>query len=211
MIGLTKCNENKVISSEKKKVMLEEAAHYYEQFMLALGIDVVNDDNSKETPKRVAKMYINELFKGRYEEKPEIKSFPNTEGYDQIIFTNCEIIGVCAHHHVPIACQVYIGVLSNPEPSSKLIGLSKYTRLAEWVGSRPTIQEDMTNQIHKEIDKVCSDNKGVMVYVIGSHGCTTYRGVKQLGSKMITSKVSGAFKQNQSIKEEFFTMVKNSK
>ena len=202
-------NNNKTFTEDEKLDMIYNASVKYKEFMHALRIDVDNDPNSKETPTRVAKMYVNELCKGRYDEKPPVKSFPNTEMYDQMIFTNCQVTSLCAHHHVPITSKVFIGVLSNPDPDSRLIGLSKYTRLAEWIGNRPTIQEDMTKQLHKEINDLCKDNLGVMIYVIGSHGCTVYRGVKQSNSKMVTSAISGNFKNNQSSKNEFMNMVNN--
>lgn len=203
------CNDNKFFCDEEKEQLIIEASKKYKEFMEALRIDVDNDLNSKETPTRVAKMFVNELCQGRYNEKPDIKSFPNTQKYDQIIFTNCEVTSVCAHHHVPISSQVFVGVLSNPDPNSRLIGLSKYTRIVEWIANRPTIQEDMTQQIHEEINNICADNLGIMVYIIGQHGCTTYRGVRQNNSKMITSAVSGYFKEKQSVKDEFINMVNN--
>jgi GTP cyclohydrolase I len=201
-------NSNKIVSQDEKEKMIVKASEAYKVFMEALRVDVDNDPNSKDTPMRVAKMFANELWSGRYEEMPDIRSFPNTEKYDQMIFTNCDAVSVCAHHHVIFSSQVFIGVLTNPDPKSRLIGLSKYTRLVEWVANRPTIQEDMTKQIHCEINKICKGNKGVIVYVIGQHGCTKYRGVKQINSNMITSAVSGNFKQ-QSCKDEFMNMVNN--
>lgn len=208
---LFNCNKNCVLTEKEKKQMIKKASKHYKKFMEALMIDVDNDPNSKDTPIRVSKMYVNELFKGRYDPKPEINSFPNQEQYDQIIFTNCEVVSVCAHHFAVIDAKIFIGVLSNPNPESKLIGLSKYTRIAEWVASRPTIQEDMTKQIHKEIDSICEKNLGIIVYIIGEHGCTKYRGVKQISSSMITSCVSGAFKEkDSSAKEEFMNMVNNA-
>lgn len=202
-------NNNKVLTEKEKEKMIEKASKKYKEFMEILRIDVDNDANSKDTPMRVAKMFVNELWKGRYNERPNIQSFPNTEQYDQMLFTNCETVSVCAHHHVLIFSKIFIGVLTNPDPNSQLIGLSKYTRIAEWVANRPTIQEDMTKQIHKEINELCKDNLGVMVYIIGQHGCTTYRGISQNNSKMITSAISGYFKEKQSVKDEFMNMVNN--
>ena len=202
-------NHCKNFSEKEKQQIIVNASKKYKEFMEALYIDVENDPNSKDTPKRVAKMIVNELWRGRYEEKPNIKSFPNTELYDQMIFTNCNTVSVCAHHHVIFSSQVFIGVISNPDPRSRLIGLSKFTRIVEWIANRPTIQEDMTKQIHKEINEICRENNGVMVYVIGQHGCTKYRGVKQINSSMITSAISGGFRDNQSTKDEFMNMVNN--
>ena len=201
-------NQNKSLTDEQRDKMLQEAESAYRLFMEALHIDL-NDPNATDTPKRVSKMYVNELFKGRYSERPSIQSFPNTEKYDEIIFTNCNTVSVCAHHHVIINNHIFIGVLSNPDPSSSLIGLSKYTRLAEWISARPTIQEDMTSQLHDEIDKLCKDNLGVIVYVVGRHGCTTSRGVRQEGSRMITCRCSKAFKEDKSSKDEFLSMVRS--
>lgn len=203
------CNHSQIFSEEQKQEMIEKASQKYKEFMKALHIDVDNDPNSRDTPLRVAKMYVDEFCKGRYENKPNIKSFPNTEKYDQIIFTNCEVISICAHHFVPIFSKVFIGVLTNPDPQSRLIGLSKYTRIVEWIANRPTIQEDMTQQIHNEINNICIGNLGIMVYIIGQHGCCNYRGVKQINGKMITSSISGLFKENQSCKNEFMNMINN--
>lgn len=205
-----KSNQSQCLTEEEKKQMILQATKKYKEFMEALYIDVSNDPNSKGTPERVVKMFVNELFKGRYNRKPDVQSFPNTEKYDQMIFTNCEVVSICAHHHVPIFNKIFMGILSNPNPNSYLIGLSKYTRIAEWVANRPTIQEDMTQQIHQEIDTICINNLGVMVYIIGQHGCTNFRGIKQINSKMITSAISGIFKTDQSSKEEFMNMVHNS-
>lgn len=202
-------NHSIKFSEKEKEEIIMEASIKYREFMEALHIDVYNDPNSEGTPLRVSKMFVNELWKGRYDSKPDIQSFPNTEQYDQMIFTNCEVVSVCAHHHVPIESKVFIGVLTNPDPNSRLIGLSKYTRIVEWIANRPTIQEDMTKQIHNEINDICADNLGVMVYIIGQHGCTIYRGVKQNNSKMITSALSGSFKVNESCKNEFMNMVNN--
>ena len=206
---MTYCNSNMELTRKEKDKMIEGASKKYKEFMEALQIDMIDDPNSKDTPTRVAKMYVNELFKGRYDAKPDIKSFPNTEKYDQILFTNCEATSICAHHHVPIQNKVFIGILTNPDESSRLIGLSKYTRIVEWIANRPTIQEDMTQQIHKTINDLCEGNLGVMVYVIGQHGCTLYRGVKQLSTKMITSSISGIFQSDQGSKLEFMNMVNN--
>jgi GTP cyclohydrolase I len=202
-------NHSKEFSEEQKQDIIIRAAEKYKEFMEALYIDVDNDPNAKDTPMRVAKMLVNELWKGRYSAQPNIQSFPNTEKYDQMIFTNCEVPSVCSHHHVLINNKVFIGVLTNPDSYSRLIGLSKYTRIVEWIASRPTIQEDMTQQIHDEINRMCRRNLGIMVYVIGQHGCTVSRGVKQSNSKMITSSLSGFFKEKQSCKDEFMNMIKN--
>jgi len=195
------------MSDMDKKEMIFKASLKFKEFMEILKIDCDKDPNSIDTPMRVAKMYVNELFNGRYSDYPAVKSFPNTQEYDEIIFTNCEVIGVCAHHWATIAYKIYIGVLSNPDPKSRLIGLSKYTRIAEWICARPSIQEESTSQLHAEIDKLCDDNKGVMIYIVGQHGCCMTRGVKQLNGRMITSKCSGAFLNCDGTRNEFFQMV----
>ena len=202
-------NHSKEFSEEQKEDIIISAAEKYKEFMEALYIDVNNDPNSVGTPMRVAKMLVNELWKGRYSAKPDIQSFPNSERYDQMIFTNCEVPSMCGHHHVIIDNKIFIGVLTNPVPDSRLIGLSKYTRIVEWIASRPTIQEDMTQQIHNEINEICKGNLGVMIYIIGQHGCTVHRGVKQSNNRMITSAISGVFKTDQSSKDEFMNMVNN--
>jgi len=203
-------NQSISLSQQEKDLIIYNATQKYKEFMEALLIDVDNDPNSKDTPERVTKMFVNELCKGRYNDNPFIESFPNTEQYNQIIFTNCEVISLCAHHHVPIISKVFMGILTNPSPKSKLIGLSKYTRIVEWIAARPTIQEEMTKQIHDAIYKICENNFGVMIYIIGQHGCTTYRGIKQSNSKMITSAISGAFKESETARIEFMNMVTNT-
>lgn len=204
------CNQSQNLSELEVEKMIDNVEAAYIQVMDALMIDWENDPNSCDTPRRVAKAMVTELFSGRYEKKPKITSFPNDGRYDQIIFTNCEEVAYCAHHWMPFTCEIFVGVLPDvANPDSRLIGLSKYTRLARWVSNRPTIQEDQTSQLHKEIQESCTGNLGVAIQVIGQHTCCSHRGVKQKNSRMITNMFSGAFKDELGVRQEFLDMIKS--
>jgi GTP cyclohydrolase I len=173
----------------------------------ALRIDTEDDHNTKETAKRVAKMYVQELFRGRYFPRPACTAFPNVKQYDQIYLTGpITINSTCAHHFQAIAGKCWIGVF----PGEKVIGLSKFNRIADWVASRPQIQEEMTEQIADEIQNV-TDAVGVGVIVKATHFCMSARGVKEHSGEMITSVVRGVFRTEPPIKAEFFSLLSNMK
>ena len=173
----------------------------------ALRIDTEDDHNTKETAKRVAKMYVQELFRGRYYPMPACTAFPNVKQYDQIYITGpITINSTCAHHFQAIAGKCWIGVF----PGERVIGLSKFNRVVDWVSSRPQIQEELTEQIADEIEDVTGAN-GVAVVLKAKHFCMSARGVKEHDSEMLTSVLRGSFREDSSLKNEFLLLMQNMK
>ena len=173
----------------------------------ALLIDTKNDHNTKDTARRVAKMFVHEIFRGRYYPPPKITAFPNVKQYDQIYMSGpMSINSTCAHHFQPITGKAYVGIF----PGEKVIGLSKFNRMVDWVASSPQIQEEMTEQIADMIEKE-TEAKGVAVIVKAEHFCMTARGVKEHESDMVTSVVRGIFRDEPAIKAEFFSLLSTMK
>jgi len=188
-----------------KNALIEEAADAYQAFLKSLLIDTDNDPNSKGTAMRVAKMFINELFEGRYEPKPKVTAFPNDDPeqkYTGILNVRAEIKSMCSHHHQPVRGLAFIGLL----PSNKVIGLSKYVRIAQWCARRGTLQEELARQICDEIMTHCQ-TEDVGVYVQGTHGCMENRGICAHNSLTQTSIVHGQF-FNPSVKNEWLDQIK---
>ena len=184
-----------------------EVAEAFQGVLKALVINTKDDHNTKDTARRVAKMFVHELFKGRYTKPPKITAFPNAKQYDQIYITGpITINSTCAHHFQPITGGCYVGVF----PGEKVIGLSKFNRLVDWIVSRPQIQEEMTEQIADEIEKQ-TEAKGVAVVIKAKHFCMSARGVKEHDSDMLTSVVRGLFREDPAIKAEFFSLLNNMK
>ena len=196
----------KIISVDKHEI-IENAAEKFGEFLDALGCDWRNDPNSKDTPKRVAKAYVNDLWKGRYESFPEITSFPS-DGYDGIVIErNIPITSMCSHHHQTIRGVVHIGYVVGEE--GRVIGLSKLNRIVEHFSRRGAIQEQLTAAIHNSVDKICEHNRGVIVTIAATHNCVSCRGIKHQGASMITTKASGVFRENDNLsRKEFFDSIK---
>ena len=190
-----------------KDKMINEAEEAYGKFLDALKCDWRNDPNSMETPRRVAKAYVNDLWAGRYTAMSPITSFPS-DGYDGVIIErNIPLTSMCSHHHQTIGGVVHIGYIAGTE--GQVIGLSKLNRIVELFGRRGAIQEQLTSAIHNAVDKITEGNKGVIVTIVGTHNCVSCRGVKHQGTAMVTTKASGAFRDdtNQS-RKEFFDSLK---
>jgi len=184
-----------------------EVADAFEDVLQALVINTADDHNTKATAQRVAKMFVHEIFRGRYYPPPEVTSFPNAKEYDQLYITGpITINSTCAHHFQPITGQAYIGIF----PGKKVIGLSKFNRVVDWIVSRPQIQEEMTEQIADEIEKQ-TEAKGVAVVIKAKHFCMSARGVKEHDSDMLTSVVRGDFLKIEHLKAEFFSLLNNMK
>jgi GTP cyclohydrolase I len=194
-------------TSEEKKLMIEEAAEHFGKFLDALKCDWRNDPNSMETPMRVAKAYVNDLWAGRYNGFTDITSFPS-DGYDGIIIErNIPLTSMCSHHHQTIKGVVHIGYVAGAE--GRVIGLSKLNRIVEHFGRRGAIQEQLTAAIHQGVDKVCEENIGVIVTIVATHNCVSCRGIKHDGAAMITTKASGVFRENDNqARKEFFDSLK---
>jgi len=174
-----------------------------EQLLDALMIDWQNDPNTKNTPDRVAKMYTEEILGGRFSPMPKATIFPNTRKVDELYTVGAiPVAGVCSHHLLPIEGHVWIGVI----PQNRLLGLSKFARLAQWVFARPQIQEEATDQLAEVIDKIL-EPKGLGVICKSNHACMSLRGVKSHGTKMTTSVLKGLL-QKQEAKSEFLEFVK---
>ena len=195
------------LSEEDKWDMVEQVEKAYGEFLTALGCDWENDPNSMETPRRVAKAYVFDLWKGRYDAMSDITSFPS-DGYDGIVIErNIPVTSMCSHHHQTISGVVHIGYVVGEE--GRVIGLSKLNRIVEHFGRRGAIQEQYTSAVHQAVDKICENNKGVIVTTVASHNCVSCRGVKHQGASMITTKASGVFRDNDNqARKEFFDSLK---
>jgi GTP cyclohydrolase I len=198
---------NYPLTKEEKELMIEEATEHFGRFLDALKCDWRNDPNSMETPRRVAKAYVNDLWAGRYNEFTDITSFPS-DGYDGIIIErNIPLTSMCSHHHQTIRGVVHIGYVAGAE--GRVIGLSKLNRIVEHFGRRGAIQEQLTAAIHQGVDKVCEGNIGVIVTIVATHNCVSCRGIKHDGAAMITTKASGVFRENDNqARKEFFDSLK---
>jgi len=195
------------LTDEQKWDMVENATEAYGKFLDALGCDWRNDPNSSDTPRRVAKAYVFDLWKGRYEPMSDITSFPS-DGYDGIVIErNIPLTSMCSHHHQTIGGVVHIGYIVGENGS--VIGLSKLNRIVEHFGRRGAIQEQLTSAIHQAVDKICENNKGVIVTVVATHNCVSCRGIKHQGASMVTTKASGVFLNNENqARKEFFDSLK---
>ena len=197
------------LSDNEKLDMINSAEHAFGMFLDALKCDWRNDPNSMETPRRVAKAYVNDLWAGRYTAMSEITSFPS-DGYDGIIIErDIPLTSMCSHHHQVIGGLVHIGYVAGE--GGQVIGLSKLNRIVELFGRRGAIQEQLTTAIHNAVNKVCEDNKGVIVTIVATHNCVSCRGVKHQGASMVTTKASGVFRDNNNLaRKEFFDSIKIS-
>jgi GTP cyclohydrolase I len=181
--------------------LVNEATEAFEQVLDTLLIDRENDPNSKGTARRLAKMYFNEIMEGRYVPGPDATAFPNdsTDRYEGMLVVRSELRSMCSHHHQPVSGVAYIGIIA----AQKLIGLSKYTRIAQWCARRGTLQEELANDIAKEIMKATEAND-VGVYLRMTHGCCENRGIMAHDSSTTTTVLKGSFNRDQGTKKEFF-------
>ena len=193
---------NKELSTQEKKVIIVRAAKAFGQFLTELGCDWENDPNSADTPMRVAKAYVNDLWAGRYEPLTEITAFPS-DGYDGIVQeSNIPVTSMCSHHHQTIGGRVSIAYV--PSKDGKVVGLSKLNRIVEHFGRRGAIQEQLTVAIHNAVDKICEGNLGVAVMIDATHNCVSCRGVKHHGASMQTAKLTGCFLEEDAARAEFY-------
>lgn len=203
---LKNANDNIPHSLADREDIIKNAAVAYASFLDALKIDWRSDPHSKNTPQRVAKAYVNDLICGCYQTPPVITAFDNNEQYDGMVCqTNIKVVSLCAHHHLPFTGVAHVAYI--PTPNGKVIGLSKLNRIVEWFARRPQVQESLTMQIHEYIDQICKLNRGVAVLIEARHSCCANRGIKH-DSTMRTSKVSGAFLENDNLaRTEFYKFV----
>ena len=185
--------------------LIDEAAEAFETVLDRLLIDRENDPNSKGTARRLAKMYFNEIMAGRYEPAPDATAFPNdsADRYEGMLVVRSELRSMCSHHHQPVSGVAYIGIIA----ANKLIGLSKYTRIAQWCARRGTLQEELCNDIAREISKA-TDSENVAVYIQAVHGCCENRGIMAHSSLTQTTVLKGAFNTDPGTKKEFMDNIK---
>ena len=195
------------LNDKQKNKMIDKAEKAYGKFLDALKCDWRNDPNSSDTPRRVAKAYVNDLWAGRYTAMSPITSFPS-DGYDGIVIErNIPLTSMCSHHHQTIKGVVHIGYIAGEK--GQVVGLSKLNRIVELFGRRGAIQEQLTAAIHQAVNKICKDNKGVITTIVATHNCVSCRGVKHDGASMVTTKASGVFRDNENLaRKEFFDSLK---
>ena len=203
-------NISQYLDDDSRALLIDEVSDKFEGVLRSLLIDVDNDPNSKGTARRLAKMYINEIMSGRYFNEPASTSFPNdgshgTEPYHGMLVVRAELKSMCSHHHQPVTGTAYIGVI----PSTHVIGLSKYIRIAQHCARRGTLQEELCGDIAKAIMKA-TKSENVAVYIEAKHGCCENRGIMASNSTTQTTVLHGLF-YTQSAKQEFFDNIKMQK
>ena len=193
------------IEEGEKQQLIDEAVPAFENMLDHLLIDTKTDPNSIDTARRMAKMYINEIMSGRYEPMPNPSSFPNyiEGGYEGMLVVRSELTSLCSHHHQTVKGVAYIGIIAG----QKLLGLSKYTRIAQWCAMRGTLQEDLNGMIANAIQKE-TGSEHVGVYVQATHGCCENRGIRAKSSLTQTTVLRGAFKDNPATTKEFMDNIK---
>jgi GTP cyclohydrolase I len=198
-------NISEYVTDDFKERLIDEAAEAFELVLDRLLIDRENDPNSKGTARRLAKMYFNEVMAGRYEPAPDATAFPNdsADRYEGMLVVRSELRSMCSHHHQPVAGVAYIGIIA----AEKLIGLSKYTRIAQWCARRGTLQEELCIDIANEI-MAATASKDVGVYIQATHGCCENRGIMAHSSLTQTTVLRGAFKTDDGVKKEFMDNIK---
>lgn len=190
------------LTEEEKYEIISKAAEAFGKFLDALGCDWRNDPNSYDTPRRVAKSYVFDLWKGRYNMLDEVTSFPS-DGYNGIVFEGgIPVTSMCSHHHREIKGIAHIAYV--PSKKGKVIGLSKLNRIVEHFARRGAIQEQLTIAIHNAVSEICQGNEGVAVMIDAGHSCVSCRGVKHQGASMKTAKLSGCFLLEDSARSEFY-------
>ena len=194
-------NISEYLKPGDKETLIDDATEAFEKVLDALLIDRENDPNSKGTARRLAKMYFNEIMAGRYDPAPDATAFPNdsADRYEGMLVVRSELRSMCSHHHQPVSGVAYIGIIA----AEKLIGLSKYTRIAQWCARRGTLQEELCIDIANEI-MAATASKDVGVYLEAEHGCCTNRGIMAHSSLTQTTVLKGAFNTDMGTKKEFF-------
>ena len=187
------------------ELMLDEVQEKMQTVLDSMVIDTTNDHNTRATARRVAKMYVNEVFRGRYVHQPAITEFPNAEHLNELMIVGpITVRSACSHHLCPVMGKIWIGVL--PNKNTNVIGLSKYARLVDWIMGRPQIQEEAIIQLADLImNKTRPD--GLAVVMEASHFCMSWRGVREMDSKMLNSVMRGAFLTNSELRREFLSLI----
>ncbi|TIC85272.1 GTP cyclohydrolase I [Crenobacter intestini] len=197
------------IEGDELTALQQEVEARMGEVLRSLVIDIDSDHNTQETARRVAKMYMQEVFRGRYVKAPPVTEFPNAEHLNELMIVGpITVRSACSHHLCPIIGRVWIGVM--PNEHSNLIGLSKYARLAEWVMSRPQIQEEAVIQLADLLQEKMNPD-GLAIVMEADHFCMHWRGVRDSDSKMINSVMRGAFLKNPSLRREFLSLLPGRK
>jgi GTP cyclohydrolase IA len=194
------------IEPGEHEALVKEVTERMQAVLESLVIDTHRDHNTRETAKRVAKMYINEVFRGRFVAAPDVTEFPNVERLNELMIVGpITVRSACSHHLCPIIGRLWIGLM--PNEHSNLIGLSKYLRLADWVMSRPQIQEEAITQVADLLlSKVNPD--GLAVVMEADHFCMQWRGVKDASARMTNSVMRGSFLKDAALRHEFLSLIK---
>jgi len=193
------------INDGELPVLLDEVTIKMQAVLESMVIDLDHDHNTNNTARRVAKMYINEVFKGRYVPAPTVTEFPNVGHLNELMIVGpITVRSACSHHFCPVIGKVWIGVM--PNEHTNVIGLSKYARLAEWVMNRPQIQEEAVVQLADLIQDLTQPN-GLALVMEASHFCMHWRGVKDMDSKMINSVMRGSFLKDANLRREFLALL----
>jgi GTP cyclohydrolase I len=198
-------NISDYLHESDKEHLINEATEAFELVLDRLLIDRESDPNSQGTARRLAKMYFNEIMGGRYDPAPDATAFPNDsdDRYEGMLVVRSELRSMCSHHHQPVSGVAYIGIIA----ANKLIGLSKYTRIAQWCARRGTLQEELCNDIAREIMRA-TDSENVGVYIQATHGCCENRGIMAHSSLTQTTVLKGAFNTDPGTKKEFMDNIK---
>ena len=200
---MIKANSNIVLTEQEKEKMIKKLTVDFKKVLADMNYDVDNDQQIKGTPRRIAKMWVNEIFRGNYEKEPDLTVFDNVEEIDDMVFLGpIKIKSTCSHHFVPFIGDCYIAYI----PTKKIVGISKLVRVVSWFMRRPQIQEELVKHIADYIEEKL-EPLGVAVYVEAQHLCMTVRGVEEPNSMMKSSAVRGVFRKPE-VREEFFNMVK---
>jgi GTP cyclohydrolase IA len=198
-------NISEFIQPGELEALLDEVENKMKGVLESMVIDTDTDHNTHNTARRVAKMYLSEVFKGRYVPAPTITEFPNAEHLNELMIVGpITVRSACSHHLCPVIGKIWIGVM--PNEHTNVIGLSKYARLAEWVMGRPQIQEEAVVQL-ADLIQLKTQPDGLAIVMEASHFCMGWRGVKDMDSKMINSVMRGSFLKNTDLRREFLSLI----
>ncbi len=193
------------IKPGEMELLIDEVETRMKGVLSSLVIDAEHDHNTDNTARRVAKMYLNEVFRGRYAHPPVITEFPNAEHLNELMIVGpITVRSACSHHFCPVIGKIWIGVM--PNEHTNVIGLSKYARLAEWIMGRPQIQEEAVVQL-ADLIQLKTQPDGLAIVMEASHYCMAWRGVKDMDSKMINSVMRGVFLKDSTLRREFLSLI----
>ena len=187
------------------ELLLDEVQEKMKHVLDSLVIDTEHDHNTADTARRVAKMYVKEVFAGRYVEAPRITEFPNAERLNELLIVGpITVRSACSHHFCPVMGRIWIGIM--PNVSSNVLGLSKYARIVDWIMNRPQIQEEAVVQLADLIEKKVKPD-GLAIVMEASHFCMSWRGIKETDSKMVNSVMRGSFLKDTALRREFLSLI----